>query len=101
MNVPSHVRRVAAAGRVAVCLSVSLLCVQAPGAAPAIAASSSAEARDLADTARSVGRGETLRIEGVQLDGEQGLTGLELTRLEVLAEGARFVAQTDAGPRPL
>jgi len=98
-RLPSDRRR--SVGALTAVLSVALLCFVPLTAGVAAAASSSAQARDLAETARAVGHGESLRIEALQLAGEDGLTGMELKRFDVLADGARIVAQTDAGPRVL
>ena len=66
-----------------------------------MAASAPAGASDLADTARAVTPGDSLRVEGLRLDGETTLTGLELKPFDVLAAGARIVAETAGGPRTL
>lgn len=78
-------------------LSVSI----AIGGADAGAADvvSSAGARDLADVARGLPRGATLRIDGLALDGTTDVVGLDLVRFEVVAPGAAFVVQSDDGPR--
>lgn len=102
MTAPSHVGRATGAARqVARWLMISLLFLEAVTLQEANATSAAAQARDLADTARSVPRGQPLRIEGLKLDGEDSLTGLELKRFDVLAEGARMVAQGNDGPHTL
>ncbi len=60
---------------------------------------SSSTARDLAHAARSVARGGSLRIEAATLDGRSDPAGLDLVRFDPVADGARFVVQTDNGPR--
>lgn len=69
-------------------------------AQPASAATvSSADARDLVEVGRSLPRGSAMRIDGVALDGRDGLVGFDLVRFEATSEGATFVVQTDAGPK--
>lgn len=93
--------------RLALLLTLALLSFSRPvsaaeSARPAVAANaavSSARASDLAEAARSVSHGASMRIEGTPLDGFADAAGLDLVRFEPVAAGARFVLQTDGGPR--
>jgi len=60
---------------------------------------SSAHAGDLAEVARSLPRGASMRIEATPLEGFADASGLDLVRFEAVAPGARFIVQTDNGPR--
>jgi len=75
------------------------LLIPAPGAEAAASVVSSATARDLPQVARSVPRGARMRIEATTLDGVPDPAGIDMVRFEPVAEHARFVVQTDAGPR--
>lgn len=79
---------------------LSILALSVPVAALAEeAVISSATAADLAETARALAPGSSLRIEGTALDGVSEAVGLDLVRFEPVAPGARFVVQTADGPR--
>jgi hypothetical protein len=77
----------------------SLLTASSALAAPH--AVSNARAADLTETARSLPRGASLRIEGTTLDETSGIAGLDLVRFEPAAPGAKFIAQSASGPREL
>ncbi|MFN2426053.1 MAG: M12 family metallo-peptidase [Candidatus Binatia bacterium] len=81
--------------RLALLLTLAALIPSSAGAA----AVSSARASDLAEVARSIGRGASMRIEGTSIDGFADAAGLDLVRFEPVASGARFVLQTGTGPR--
>lgn len=95
------------AGRRSLALLVASTCLLASAFSPwtnaeaAGRAVTSARSRDLADVARSVGRGGAMRVEGVAIEGFADAAGLDLERFEVAAPGARFVAQSAGGPRAL
>jgi len=84
--------------RVAVLFSLAAFCPArvAQASDPVVA---SARATELAQAARSLARGASMRIEGTSLDGIAGASGLDLVRFEPVADNARFVLQTADGPR--
>lgn len=54
---------------------------------------------DLVDVMRSVGSGDSLRIEATPLEDFSQTAGLDLVRFEPLAPNAPVVVQTDSGPQ--
>ncbi len=60
---------------------------------------SNARAADLSETARSLPRGSSLRIEGAAFDEFSESAGLDLERFDPVAPNAKFVAQTAGGPK--
>lgn len=91
------------AGRRSLALLVASACFLWTNAEAAAAgrAVTAAHAHDLAETARAVGRGGSMRVEALSLDGFADAAGLDLERFEVAAPGARFVVQGAEGPRDL
>jgi hypothetical protein len=53
----------------------------------------------LAETARSLSSGDSMRLEGLTLKGEGRVVGLDLVRFDVLSRGAVLVVQEEGGPR--
>jgi len=101
----SKVLTMAASGALAVALSWTSQAAASQDGAGAVAADAPAavaalrDAAGVADAARDLQPGQLLRLEGIELDGEAGITGADLEAFEVTTGDTQFVVEGPDGPR--